>query len=56
MTAAVEAERMTQTQPQALYGPVAEDLILVEDLLESVEARGPGAPAPDAGARAGAAG
>ncbi|MCY3602790.1 MAG: polyprenyl synthetase family protein [Chloroflexi bacterium] len=28
---------MTQTQPQALYGPVAEDLILVEDLLESVK-------------------
>ena len=28
---------MTQTQSSALYGPVAEDLILVEDLLESVK-------------------
>ncbi len=28
---------MTQTQLSALYGPVAEDLILVEDLLESVK-------------------
>ena len=28
---------MTQTQQPALYGPVAEDLILVEDLLESVK-------------------
>ena len=28
---------MTQAQQSALYGPVAEDLILVEDLLESVK-------------------
>jgi len=28
---------VTQTQSSALYGPVAEDLILVEDLLESVK-------------------
>ena len=28
---------MTQTQSSAFYGPVAEDLILVEDLLESVK-------------------
>jgi geranylgeranyl pyrophosphate synthase len=28
---------MTQTQPSSLYGPVAEDMILVEDLLEGVK-------------------